>query len=168
MNPILKASITTVSKSKAIIDGLSNAQLSNTTIPPYYSCIGTHIRHILDFYHCIFSGLENSIIDLTARDRNQSIEQDCNCAKDSIQNVITKLEELSEVEMDKHLLVLDDLGHGKIEINYTLGALLAQANSHTIHHYAIISYILNQLDLIVEDATFGYNPATPLPNINLN
>jgi hypothetical protein len=32
--------------------------------------------------------------------------------------------------------VPDDFGKGKIEQNYTLGGLLAQAHSHAIHHFA--------------------------------
>ena len=40
------------------------------------------------------------------------------------------------------VIVTDDLGMGKIEMTYTLGSLFSQANSHTIHHYAIINYIM--------------------------
>lgn len=58
-------------------------------------------------------------------------------------------------------MVIDDLGMGKIEISYTFGALLAQAKSHTIHHYAIINYILDRLGVTVSDSEFGYNPTTP-------
>ena len=46
-------------------------------------------------------------------------------------------------------------------MNYTFSALLAQANSHTIHHYAIINYILNSLNIEMTDEDFGYNPTTP-------
>ena len=57
---------------------------------------------------------------------------------------------------------------GKVEITYTLGAILAQANSHAIHHYAIINYILDSLGITIDDETFGYNPTTPKQEINLN
>ena len=55
-----------------------------------------------------------------------------------------------------------------MEINYTYEALLSQATSHTIHHYAIIGYILEFLNIKVEDCDFGYNPSTPKASINLN
>jgi hypothetical protein len=42
-----------------------------------------------------------------------------------------------------------------------LGALFAQANSHTIHHYAIINYIFEKLGIVLNDEDFGYNPTTP-------
>ena len=61
---------------------------------------------------------------------------------------------------DEDIYVIDDLGHGKIKIKYTIGALFAQANSHTIHHYAIINYNLDALNISIEDSDFGYNPTT--------
>ena len=59
--------------------------------------------------------------------------------------------------------VIDDCGTGKIGINYTLESILAQANSHTIHHFASISFILHQLNIDYEIKGFGYNPSTPIP-----
>ena len=63
--------------------------------------------------------------------------------------------------MTNEIVVLDDLGHGTLRIKYTLGSLLAQANSHTIHHYAIINYILDRLSIKMEDEDFGLNPTSP-------
>ena len=56
--------------------------------------------------------------------------------------------------------VIDDLGLGKIQMTYTYGAILSQANSHTIHHYAIINYILNGMKMPIKDYEFGYNPTS--------
>lgn len=168
MNKIVDASIITISKSKSILNGLTNDQLTNTNIPPYHSCIGTHIRHILDFYQCIFKGVESKQVDLTDRERDLRIEQDCDCALQNIEAVINGLRTFEEFDPKLKLKVVDDLGQGAIEIEYTLGALLAQANSHTIHHYAIISYILDRMHIVIQDETFGYNPTTPIPKINLN
>ena len=45
----------------------------------------------------------------------------------------------------------------------TIESVLAQANTHATHHYAIISYMLQTLkvDAVIEG--FGYNPSTPIP-----
>jgi hypothetical protein len=67
----------------------------------------------------------------------------------------------STFKPNQSVLVIDDLGLGKTEIPYTYGALLAQANSHTIHHYAIINYIFDGLGIMINDSEFGYNPTTP-------
>ncbi len=60
------------------------------------------------------------------------------------------------------------IGLGKVEIKYTQGTILAQANSHAIYHYIIISYILNRLGVPINDESFGYNPTTPKREVNLS
>ena len=168
MNDIINSSITTISKSNFILSELTNQQLSNTSVPPYNSCIGSHIRHILDFYRCVFKGYKTGTVDLTDRDRDIKIEQDCKCALQNVSEIVEGLKKLQSEDASQQIKVIDDLGQGKLTIDYTLGSLLAQANSHTIHHYAIISYILDQLGIVINDPTFGYNPTTPISDFNLN
>ncbi len=159
-NSILQASYTTLSKTKTLLSRLSNEQLCDSNIPPYHSSIGSHVRHILDFYKCIFTGIENNLVDLTNRDRDLNVENDCNCAADYLEQILNSIKN-SNLEVTDEIVVIDDLGQGKIRIKYTIGSLLAQANSHTIHHYAIINYILDRLNIKMEDEDFGLNPTSP-------
>lgn len=159
MQLIIEALIKNLNKSRYLLSNLNNDQFSDRSIPPYFSCIGSHIRHILDFFDCILNE-SNGIVDLSIRRRDVSVEKDIHKAIDYFESIINRLEDLNS-ELDKDLIVIDDLGLGKIEINYTLSSLLSQANSHTIHHYAIISYIIKGLDITFKDDTFGYNPTTP-------
>jgi len=159
-NSIVHASYTTLSKSKILLSRLSNQELCNNNIPPYHSSIGSHVRHILDFYECIFTGIENNLVDLTNRERDLNVENDCNCAMVYLEQILNSLKS-SNLKMTDEIEVLDDLGQGKIRIKYTVGSLLAQANSHTIHHYAIINYILDRLNIKMEDEDFGLNPTSP-------
>ena len=158
---IIQSSIHTLSKSKTLLSTLTNDSLSNISIPPYYSCIGSHIRHILDFYDCILKGISLKDIDLTDRKRDELMHCDCDYAYRNVERIIGELTQLNNINPDTKIKVVDDLGIGKVEIEYTLGAALAQANSHTIHHYAIINYILNGLGIQIEDENFGFNPTTP-------
>ena len=166
-NSILQASYLTLSKSKNLLSRLSNDQLCNDNIPPYHSSIGSHTRHILDFYKCVFNGIENGLVDLTNRDRDLSVETDCNCAVDYLNSILEKLQ-TSSFQADATIDVVDDLGNGNLRIRYTIGSLLAQANSHTIHHYAIINYILDRLGIIMDDEDFGMNPTSPKKELNTN
>jgi hypothetical protein len=159
MNLIIQSTLKTLRKSQILLDNLSNAQLSDASVSPYYSSIGCHIRHILDFYDCVFNTKDGKV-DLTARSRNKDVECDCGCAQDYLNQIIGRLSSASFDIIDI-VLVTDDLGLGKTEIPYTYGALLAQANSHTIHHYAIINYIFDSLGIVINDTEFGYNPTTP-------
>ncbi|XCF05750.1 hypothetical protein ABI125_13625 [Tamlana crocina] len=162
MDIIIQSTLKTLQKSQVLLNSISNVQLCDASVPPYHSSIGTHIRHILDFYDCIFKCNLEDKIDLTARSRNRDVETDCGCAQHYLDSIIEKLNSVT-INIAKTVLVIDDLGMGKTEIPYTLGALLAQANSHTIHHYAIINYILDGLGIEIADSNFGYNPTTPQP-----
>jgi len=160
MHSIIEATSINLSKSKVLLNQLTDSQLTDASISPYYSCVGSHIRHILDFYDCILNGLDADKIDLTARARDVRVEQDCEYASLNVDRVLNAVEKLENAE--KQVTVIDDLGAGKVALPYTVAALLSQANSHTIHHYAIISYILDRLDVEVTDTSFGYNPTTPV------
>ena len=115
---------------------------------------------ILKSSDVIFNIDSENKVDLTARSRNKAVEADCECAQDYLNLIIGRLS-ASSFDMNDTVLVIDDLGMGKIEIPYTYGSLLAQANSHTIHHYAIINYIFDSLGIVITDSDFGYNPTTP-------
>ncbi|MGB1308562.1 MAG: hypothetical protein ACPG6B_06605 [Oceanihabitans sp.] len=162
MNIIIESTLNNLQKSSILLSKLSNAQLSNSSISPYYSSVGSHLRHILDFYDCIFNEAKN-VIDLTARNRNLEVETCCEKANSYLDSIINKIKNINDIQINKTVEVIDDLGLGKTKIPYTLSALLAQANSHTIHHYAIINYILDRLNIVMEDLDFGYNPTTPKP-----
>lgn len=91
MDIIIKSSLQTLKKSKALLDNLTDDTFSNKSVSPYYSSIGTHIRHILDFYDCIFRlNLENKI-DLTARSRNKEVETVCSGAKKYLDSIMDRL-----------------------------------------------------------------------------
>lgn len=158
MQLLIKASIDTLRKSEFLLEQISNEELMNTSIGPYYSSIGSHLRHIYDFYNCIFREV-NGVIDLTARERNTEVESCCKSAQNYLKFILSRLNEYNYDE--NNIIVIDNLGNGKTEINYTIEALFAQANSHTIHHYAIINYIIDQLGIKLKDCSFGYNPSTP-------
>lgn len=164
MNVILESNLQTLSQTKSLLKHLKNDTLCDASVAPYYSSIGSHVRHILDFYDCILHRCSANVIDLTARKRNQDIESKCDEAKAYLSSIISKLQ-ATDFDMFKTIFVIDDLGSGKVEMPYTFSALFAQANSHTIHHYAIINYIANRLKISIEDSYFGYNPTTPRTDV---
>ncbi|WAC02022.1 hypothetical protein N7U66_19775 [Lacinutrix neustonica] len=166
MNRIIQSTIQTLKKSHELLTTLNDDQFGNASVSPYYSSIGSHIRHIYDFYDCALT-VTDGCVDLTARKRITAIENSCDSAIEAFATIIHRLKLLDTLN-SKKIVVIDDLGMGKLEINYTYEALLAQGNSHTIHHYAIINYILDRLNITIEDSDFGYNPTTPKKVTTLN
>ncbi len=146
----------------ALLKVIDSTTYKDTSVGPYYSSIGSHIRHTLDFFDCIISGLDSNNIDLTARKRDEILSTN----KESAISYIYKLQEtllsFIDVNTDYLIHVTDDMGQGKITVNYTLESILLHANSHTVHHYATIGYILNNLGIDIKISGFGYNPTTPV------
>lgn len=164
MNIVIQSALNTLKKSEYLLENLSDESFCDASISPYYSSIGSHLRHILDFYDCIFN-VDDGKIDLTARSRNKSVESECNCAIEYLNRIKKSLQNFSH-DIASKIIVIDDLGLGKIEMEYTYAALFSQANSHTIHHYAIINYIIDRLGIEFKDEDFGYNPTTPKTVVN--
>lgn len=165
MNTILQANLNTLQKASFLLSNLSDEILRDNSISPYYSSVGSHIRHVLDFYDCILK--HDEYYDLTERCRNVEIETNCKSALNYLESLKERLMNLKTINLKQEVFVIDDLGVGKEKIAYTYSALLAQANSHAIHHYAIINYILDGLKVNLADSDFGYNPTTPKA-VNLN
>jgi len=167
--PFISSLQNTLKKSLILLENIPESAYIDDSVGPFYSSIGGHIRHILDFYTSIFKGLNNYLIDLTDRERNTAIESDIYFAKTEIKKVLAELESYSKYDLEEKYELIDDLGQGKMSIPTNLYAAFAQANSHTIHHYAIISQLLFAFEIVIEDKTFGYNPTTPIKvtkNIN--
>ena len=144
-----------------LLNSINDTQYSDTTVEPYHSSIGTHMRHILDVFDCVFCGLQTKQIDLTARKRNELAEQKTAFGLAYFDKTLEKLEALKEIDLNQPVAVSDDLGLGMVTADYTLASVLIQAHSHAIHHFASIGYIICKLGIELPDADFGYNPSTP-------
>lgn len=158
---MIKAIEHNLNRGVRLLNSINDNQYSDTSIGPYHSSIGGHIRHILDIFDCIFDGLESKQINLAARKRNELAETRTNVALDYFDLIISNLRELEDFDLDQLVEVSDDLGQGVVVQKYTLGSALIQAHSHAIHHFASLGYIISQLGIELPDGNFGYNPTTP-------
>jgi uncharacterized damage-inducible protein DinB len=144
-----------------LLNNISDEEYSNKSIAPYYSSIGCHMRHILDVFSCIFKGLENNFVDFSVRERNECAEQETCVGVEYFETIIQQVKALKKEDFNRVIKVSDDMGLGNEIVNYTIGSALMQAQSHAIHHYASIGYLIYQLDIALPDTDFGFNPTTP-------
>jgi len=158
---LISAIIQNLERGKKLVWNIEQHQYTDNGVAPYYSSIGIHMRHVLDIFDCIFDGLPAKSIDLTQRKRNEVIEQEKVFGLTYFDLIIGRLQELEYEDLDLEIEVSDDLGKGKVKAKYTLAAVLIQAHSHAIHHFASIGYIIHQLGISLPDEDFGYNPTTP-------
>ena len=157
---MIDAIINNLKRGIVLLNNLSDTDYSDTSVKPYHSSIGIHIRHVLDMFDCVFCGLEARGINLAARKRNTLAEQQTSKGLKYIEETIHQLKNISQKDFDKVVTVSDDLGKGVVTTNYTVGSILAQTHSHAIHHFASIGYIISQLGIELPDTHFGYNPTT--------
>lgn len=153
--------IDNLEKGKYLLNNISNAKYTDKSVAPYHSSIGAHVRHILDVFQCVFDGLEDKQVDLTKRERNTDVESFTVSGLQYFDQVIHQLECLDESCFEHLISISDDLGCGKVTFTNTLGGILAQAQSHAIHHFASIGYMLHSLEINLPMDCFGVNPTTP-------
>ncbi len=158
---MIPAIIKNLNRGVNLLNSLDDQEYANNSTAPYYSSIGIHMRHILDVFQCIFSGIESGQIDLSARQRNELAEVKVAVGLEYFDRIIALLNEMVEEDLDRIVVVKDDLGLGMVTANYTVAAALIQAHSHAIHHFASIGYIISQMGIKLPDGDFGYNPTTP-------
>ncbi len=147
-----------------LLNCISDDEYNNTTIAPYYSSIGVHMRHILDVFDCVLIGLESGNINLINRKRNELAENYTQHGIAYFEDILQRLKLIEKEDYNRIVLVTDDLGLGIVSVNYTLGGILIQAHSHAIHHFASVGYVISQLGIALPDVDFGFNPTTPKTN----
>jgi len=123
--------------------------------------ISQHVRHILEFYICLFEGLETGKINYDNRKRETRIEND----KHYAMHLIHQLKEKADSIKDDRDLILQ-LKYGvtsdsDIELKTSLYRELAYNIEHTIHHLAIIKRsIIEQASYIALPKHFGVANST--------
>ena len=105
-----------------LLNSISDEQYSNTSTPPYYSSIGTHIRHILDIFNCIFIGLDTQKVNFSQRERNPIAEKTTSGGIVYFKDIISKLKTLSEEDFKKIIFP-------KLLINIIIISLIFNAGS---------------------------------------
>ncbi|WP_010179930.1 DinB family protein [Aquimarina agarilytica] len=151
-----------LNQASLLLDVITNQQYTDESVGPYYSSVGSHLRHTLDFFNCVIDGLDNNQIDLTARKREEEVATNKNAAKKHIARIQETLVSFLDVNTDYLIHVTDNLGQGNVTVNYTLDSIMAHANSHAVHHFATIGYVLHKLNVMHNISGFGYNPTTPI------
>jgi len=160
-NDMIEAVIKNLQRGVQLLHSIDDGKYTDRSIPPYFSSIGGHIRHILDIFDCILDGLPTKKINLIHRNRNEIIETQTQEALRYFKKIMDGLMRLEQEDLNQLIEVTDDLGSGEFTQKYTLGSALMQAHSHAIHHFAILGYIIYQLNISLPDEDFGYNPTTP-------
>jgi hypothetical protein len=118
--------------------------------------IGPHIRHIIEFYRCFFSGVHRLHVDYDCRPRDPQIERDRSAAVAAIDDLIGQLESTVDLRQESILHVRSD---SDAMLLSSIGRELQTLQSHTVHHLALVAIALRCFGFDVHPA-FGVAPST--------
>jgi uncharacterized damage-inducible protein DinB len=123
------------------------------------SAIGSHLRHVADYYQRFLVGLEDGSIDYDLRERDERVELDRRTGVDRLLRLIAELEALRDRDVAPSLRVKVDAADESSWSASSLGRELQFLRSHTVHHFALIAVIL-RLNGIEPGDEFGVAPST--------
>lgn len=123
------------------------------------SSLSVHVRHIAEFYLCLFQGLQKGQVDYDARKRNPLLEADNLFAIQTLEGIVSSVERVQE---DKILhLKATYMAEGPLLVQTTLYRELIYNLEHCIHHLATIRIGVNALtNQYAIPQNFGVAPST--------
>lgn len=119
--------------------------------------IGKHIRHVLEHYSLFLEGVGQGEIDYDDRERDPDIEGNrtlaIQCLKETKAQFVRWIHDTNDLDQEVRVC------HNGAWCRSTTGRELQHLINHTVHHYALIAFIMRvQGESVAED--FGVAPST--------
>lgn len=158
MNQLISRNIIVLEQGLEVLSTLNDKQYANNDGALYNEGAGRHFRHIIEHYHRLLEGYTNRV-NYDNRTRGTVVEREVKAAVSEIRHIIDQLEYFySHPELLKRKLEVcsntGDLETGEAFTTSSVNRELQFLLSHTIHHYALISFILKSENISVP-AYFG-------------
>lgn len=129
---------------------------------PYFeSCLGKHLRHVIDHYLCFQRDLTSGLIDYDQRTRSSQLETDKDYALSVINDITVFLHSLAGApDSTLQVVLCSDVNVPRGEAtNSTVRRELQFLQGHTVHHYALIATMLRFYG-VDTSREFGVAPST--------
>lgn len=145
-----------------LLNKLSQEQYNTKLEVLAHASIGQHVRHIIEFYQCLFKAEQAKEINYDVRQRDLKLETDIDFASETIEDLINTL---SKTKQDFPITFVADYstsdGQVPLFIQTTFYRELAYNLEHSIHHQALIKVAITEMNLteLIGD-NFGYAPST--------
>ncbi|RDB43965.1 DinB family protein [Halomonas sp. DQ26W] len=158
---LIEENLLALTQLEAFVDALTPEQFRQDFGHDGRHTLGKHIRHIIDHYAALLSGLENNkdVIDYEHRRRDERLEQWPQQAAHRLTETKVALTALLGRCPTDRLSLNYPVGDGMQVLDTSLARELAFLTSHTIHHMAIVGLLADQLGITLPEA-FGVHPST--------
>lgn len=154
------ASVNVLDQLKKVLIQLSDEDYCRS-IPFLEATIGQHVRHILEFYICLFQGLETGSINYDHRRRDKRIESNIQYALGQLDALKSKIEDQTDNPDLLLNLKYGEISNKDIVLGTSYNRELAYNIEHTIHHMAIIKQAFREIGNYVElPENFGIASST--------
>ncbi|WP_317899597.1 hypothetical protein [Aurantibacillus circumpalustris] len=143
---------------KAMLDQLHESDYAKPMIVFNNGTVGKHVRHILEFYDCLFVENENNTICYDDRKRNLLLEENLRFASEFIIEVFDKIE---RVDVNKRILLKVVYNATETIVESSLFREITYNIEHTVHHLAIMRIAFTtELNYVKLNSSFGYSHST--------
>jgi uncharacterized damage-inducible protein DinB len=162
MTELIQANLHLLEQSRELLTRLDAETYVKTSPVFLNSAIGGHMRHCLEHYQSLISGLPEGRINYDHRARDPMVETEPQAAQNRIIELTNQLAELISSDLPEEVTVLMDHGAESsdgIWQKSTLGRELQFLISHTIHHFALMAGLC-RLHGVSISKEFGVAPST--------
>jgi uncharacterized damage-inducible protein DinB len=146
---------------KALTTNICNDNYSKPCQQLFNSSIGQHIRHALEFYSCLFNGLESGVVNYDERKRQYELENDTNSVNALIEKIENQLKSFNtNIPLEIKANYTEDSDED-VTMQSSLYRELGFCLEHSIHHLALVKTGLKELNCLeLIDKNFGVAPST--------
>ena len=123
------------------------------------SAIGSHVRHVVDYYQRFLVGLDAGRVDYDPRERDVRVERERAIGIERCERLTDELEGLRARGLEPSLRVRVDAAKEDAWSTSSVERELQFLRSHTVHHFALIAVIL-RLNGLEPGEEFGVAPST--------
>ena len=157
---VIKGNIEGVDQGVALLTSMTNEQYCMRAKPYVNSCIGEHLRHVLDLYYALKEQVE--IINYDVRRRGALVESCRVTGLNELQQIKTWLLSLQPSMMNNKMIMSTEVSvidTSVAQVETSLIRELIFVSSHAVHHYALMDISAKLCDFDTPD-NMGVAPAT--------
>lgn len=144
-------------QARDLIETLSVEDYADASEAEIWASPGAHLRHVIDYFDRLFTGIDARSIDYTARQRSLEVEHFRVAALREVDRCIESLEKLED--RDERCAVEVRSDEDEPYVGSTLARELRFVASHTVHHLALIRLTLARRG-IATPPELGVSPST--------
>jgi hypothetical protein len=162
---MISSQLEVIHQAKMYLTNVSTADYTTIISPNFISSAGAHIRHIIDHYLAVITGIESGMIDYDVRSRGGKIETDPTEALQKIDIITEWISQLSPDDLAKTITLSTEVSVSTKNVQTVTTSVARElifAGGHAVHHYAMIAQIAlaQESSTLNITPTFGLAPST--------